>query len=73
MSSLSSPLKALINAPHARPGPLPVSAPHLGAVLGSIAREASAHHLSPRPWLALSVRPSNSHLYKHYYFPSNHY
>jgi hypothetical protein len=55
MSSLSPSLKALINAPHARPGPLHIAAPRLRAVLVSIAREASSHHLSPRPWIALSV------------------
>ncbi|KAL6863254.1 hypothetical protein ACO1O0_003499 [Amphichorda felina] len=55
MSSLSSSLKALIGAPHARPGPLAVSSPQLRAVLSSIASEASSHQLSPRPWIALSA------------------
>ncbi|KFH40976.1 Dol-P-Man:Man(5)GlcNAc(2)-PP-Dol alpha-1,3-mannosyltransferase-like protein [Hapsidospora chrysogenum ATCC 11550] len=55
MTSLSPSLKALINAPHARPGPLLISAPRLRAVLVSIAREASSHHLTPRPWIALSA------------------
>lgn len=54
MSKLSDSLKALINAPAARPGPTP--APHcIRSVYERIGNEASLHHVSRPSWIALSV------------------
>lgn len=56
MSKLSPSLKALINAPFARPGPV-AAPPGLADVYRRIAREADGHRLGMDPWLAISVRP----------------
>ncbi|PSN62272.1 hypothetical protein BS50DRAFT_613276 [Corynespora cassiicola Philippines] len=54
MSKLSPSLKALINAAHSRPGPIPAP-PNVGAVYSRIEREATAHKLGRPSWLALST------------------
>ncbi|CAG9946264.1 unnamed protein product [Clonostachys rosea f. rosea IK726] len=54
MSKLSPSLKALINAPFSRPGPLPAPA-HAKELFQSIAQDASKKNLSPRSWLAIST------------------
>ncbi|POR37529.1 Putative mitochondrial protein, partial [Tolypocladium paradoxum] len=55
MSKLSPSLKALINAPFARPGP--VAAPAgMAEVYRAIARDAAQRRLGARPWVAVSVR-----------------
>lgn len=60
MSKLSPNLKALINSPRARPGPVP--APRtIQAVYRSIQQEAQTKQVS-HSWLALSV----SLLYRRY-------
>ncbi|PNY26164.1 Uncharacterized protein TCAP_03900 [Tolypocladium capitatum] len=54
MSKLSPSLKALINAPFARPGP--VAAPRgMADVYRAIARDAARGKLGARPWLAIST------------------
>ncbi|GJN82042.1 hypothetical protein PLIIFM63780_005579 [Purpureocillium lilacinum] len=54
MSKLSPSLKALINAPFARPGPVP--APRgIADVYARIAREAEQHRVGTNPWLAISA------------------
>ena len=59
MSKLSPPLKALINAPFSRPGPVP--APRgIADVYARIAREAEQHRVGTNPWLAISVSRSPS-------------
>lgn len=54
MAKLSNSLKALINAPFARPGPTPAPA-IMRDVYASIAREAAQKKIGTRPWLAISV------------------
>lgn len=56
MSKLAPSLKALINAPSARPGPTP-AAKGIADVYARIAREAEGRNLGSRPWVAMSVRP----------------
>ncbi|PHH87296.1 hypothetical protein CDD83_9055 [Cordyceps sp. RAO-2017] len=54
MSKLSQPLKSLIHAPSALPGP--VGAPAgMRDVYERIAKEAARHKLGTRPWLAISA------------------
>ena len=54
MSKLSPSLKSLINASHARPGPVP--APRgIEAIYSRIEREATAQKLGRPSWLALST------------------
>lgn len=57
MSKLFPSLKALINAPFARPGLCPAPNPpsQIYDVYASIAREASQRHVGPHPWIALSA------------------
>lgn len=57
MSKLSPSLKALVNAPFARPGlcPAPNPASKLRDVYASIASEAAQRHVGPQPWIALSA------------------
>ncbi len=55
MSKLSPSLKALINAPFARPGPAPAPS-RVHQVYQEIAREAKEREFGKRPWLTLSVR-----------------
>lgn len=59
MSKLSPGLKALINAPFARPGPCRVAKGAASAVMGDvfrgIAREARGKGVGARAWLAISV------------------
>jgi hypothetical protein len=54
MSKLSPSLKALINAPFARPGQTPAPR-HIRDIYARIAREASERRYGYRPWVALSV------------------
>ncbi|KIE00790.1 hypothetical protein MAJ_03124, partial [Metarhizium majus ARSEF 297] len=54
MAKLSNSLKALINAPFARPGPTPAPAA-MRDVLGSIASDAAQKKIGTRPWLAVST------------------
>ncbi|OBT52180.1 hypothetical protein VE04_06589 [Pseudogymnoascus sp. 24MN13] len=54
MSKLSPALKAAINAPFARRGPVPASK-NIAAVYLAIQREASSHSLGVFPWLALTT------------------
>jgi hypothetical protein len=54
MSKLAPSLKALINAPFARPDPTAASARILD-VYKAIASDAAKHRLGLKPWLALSV------------------
>ncbi|KHO00568.1 uncharacterized protein MAM_01346 [Metarhizium album ARSEF 1941] len=54
MAKLSNSLKALINAPFARPGPTPAPAV-MRDVFGSIARDAAQNKIGTRPWLAIST------------------
>ncbi|KID70286.1 Dol-P-Man:Man(5)GlcNAc(2)-PP-Dol alpha-1,3-mannosyltransferase [Metarhizium brunneum] len=54
MAKLSNSLKALINAPSARPGPTPAPAA-MRDVLGSIASDAAQKKIGTRPWLAVST------------------
>ncbi|KAJ6442156.1 putative conserved mitochondrial protein [Purpureocillium lavendulum] len=54
MTKLSPSLKALINAPFARPGQVP--APRgIADVYARIAREAEQHRVGTNPWLAISA------------------
>ncbi|TDZ14893.1 Dol-P-Man:Man(5)GlcNAc(2)-PP-Dol alpha-1,3-mannosyltransferase [Colletotrichum orbiculare MAFF 240422] len=54
MSKLSPSLKALINAPFARPGP--TAAPsHIRDVYQTIARDAATKNVGAKPWLAISA------------------
>jgi hypothetical protein len=55
MSKLSPSLKALINAPFARPGQAPAPS-HIREVYQSIAKSAANKSVGLKPWLALSVR-----------------
>ncbi|KAF9880350.1 conserved mitochondrial protein [Colletotrichum karsti] len=54
MSKLSPSLKALINAPFARPGQSAAPA-HIREVYQTIAGDAAKKNLGPKPWLALSA------------------
>ncbi|KAI5468111.1 hypothetical protein BGZ63DRAFT_346590 [Mariannaea sp. PMI_226] len=54
MSKLSPPLKALINASFARPGPLPAPS-QVQALFQSIAQDASGRNLGVKSWLAIST------------------
>jgi hypothetical protein len=55
MSKLSPSLKALINAPFARPGQAPAPR-HIRDVYTRIAHEARERKYGERPWVTLSVR-----------------
>lgn len=57
MSKLSPGLKALINAPFARPGPCKVvkGAAVVGELFRGIAKEARGRGVGNRAWLAISV------------------
>ena len=61
-SKLAPSLKALINAPFARPGQAPAPA-NIQAIYTRIAHEARERNYGTRPWLTLSVsspiQPSN--------------
>ncbi|TQS34343.1 hypothetical protein Golomagni_05276 [Golovinomyces magnicellulatus] len=54
MSKLSPSLKALINAPFARPGPTAAPA-KIRDIYASIARDAAAKKLGLRPWLTITA------------------
>lgn len=54
MSRLSNSLKALINAPAARPSTVPAPA-NIVSAYGSIQQTAQAQNVSRSSWLALSV------------------
>ncbi|KFZ17374.1 hypothetical protein V502_04622 [Pseudogymnoascus sp. VKM F-4520 (FW-2644)] len=54
MSKLSPALKAAINAPFARPGPIPAPK-NIAAIYSAIQREAASHSLGVFPWLALTT------------------
>jgi hypothetical protein len=54
MSKLSGPLKALINAPHARPGPVAPSK-RIAALFNSIARDAASKGVGLPAWLSIST------------------
>lgn len=54
MSKLVPSLKALINAPFARPGQAPAPR-HIRDVYARIAREARERQYGERPWVTLSV------------------
>lgn len=56
MAKLSASLKALINAPFARAGPLPAPA-RVGELFQSIAKDASRRNVGVNSWLAISVGP----------------
>lgn len=53
-SKLSAPLKALINAPFARPNTLPASA-SIKSVYERLRQEAASNNVGQQSWLALSV------------------
>ena len=54
MSKLSGPLKALINAPHARPGPV-ASSKKVVSVYNAIARDAASKGVGLPAWLTIST------------------
>ncbi|KAF2180018.1 hypothetical protein K469DRAFT_593791 [Zopfia rhizophila CBS 207.26] len=54
MSKLSPSLKALINAAHARPGPIPAPK-HIESIYSKIEREATARKVGRPSWIALST------------------
>jgi hypothetical protein len=54
MSKLSPNLKSLINATHARPGPVPAPR-NIESIYSKIEREATAQKLGRPSWLALST------------------
>ncbi|KAG8676285.1 hypothetical protein FPOAC2_02379 [Fusarium poae] len=54
MSKLSAPLKALINAPFARPGPRPAPA-QVQELFEAIANDAAIRNLGPKSWLTVSA------------------
>ncbi|KAH7141436.1 hypothetical protein B0J13DRAFT_526679 [Dactylonectria estremocensis] len=54
MSKLSASLKALVNAPFSRPGPLPAPA-QVQDLFQGIARDASRRNLGVNSWLAIST------------------
>ncbi|EFX04455.1 hypothetical protein CMQ_1383 [Grosmannia clavigera kw1407] len=54
MMKLAPSLKALINAPHSRPGP--TSAPaHIAEVYRAVARDAAKHNVGNQPWITISA------------------
>lgn len=55
MSKLSEPLKAFINAAHARPNTTPAPR-HIGSVYEKVAQDASAKSVGMPAWLTASVR-----------------
>ena len=64
MSKLSQSLKALINSPKARPGPVP--APRsIQSVYRGIQQEAQAKRVSQPSWVALSVYTPQIYIYMH--------
>ena len=54
-TKLSPALKALINAPFAKPGPCPAPS-KIRDVYSRIAQDAATYKLGQRPWLIISVR-----------------
>ncbi|KAF2815262.1 uncharacterized protein BDZ99DRAFT_193176 [Mytilinidion resinicola] len=54
MSKLSPTLKSLINAAHARPGPIPAP-PQINSIFKQIEREARERHVGRPSWLALAT------------------
>ncbi|EFQ34341.1 uncharacterized protein GLRG_09485 [Colletotrichum graminicola M1.001] len=54
MSRLSPSLKALINAPFARPGQTPAPS-HMREVYQTVARDAASKNVGTKPWLAISA------------------
>lgn len=54
MSKLSPSLKALINAPFARPGPTAASS-RIADVYRNIARDAARHNVGAQPWITFSA------------------
>lgn len=62
MAKLSPGLKALINAPLARPDPTAAPA-RIADIYKSIAQDATAHNVSLSPWLAISVRRNMRWIY----------
>lgn len=54
MSKLGASVKALINAAHARPGPVPAPR-QIQSLYKKIEQEATAHKLGRPSWLALST------------------
>lgn len=56
MSKLSPSLKALINAPFARPDPTAAPA-RMREVYKAIANDAAKRNVGFKPWVVLSVRP----------------
>ncbi|KAI6776597.1 hypothetical protein HG530_000542 [Fusarium avenaceum] len=54
MSKLSAPLKALINAPFARPGPRPAPQ-QVQELYEAIANDAAIRNLGPKSWLTVSA------------------
>ena len=54
MSKLGAGVKALINATHARPGPVPAPR-QIQSIYKKIEQEATAHKLGRPSWLALST------------------
>lgn len=54
MSKLGPGVKALIQASHARPGPVPAS-PQIQSIYKKIEQEATAHKLARPSWLTLST------------------
>jgi hypothetical protein len=55
MSKLSPALKALINAPNARPGTIPAPA-QISSVYASIAKEAEPKNVGLKAWFSAAVR-----------------
>lgn len=55
MSKLSTSLKALINAPFAKPGPRPAPK-QVQELYEAIANDAAIRNLGPKSWLTVSVR-----------------
>ncbi|KAI6908812.1 hypothetical protein KC318_g5651, partial [Hortaea werneckii] len=53
MSKLSEPLKAFINAAHARPNTTPAPR-HIGSVYEKVAQDASAKSVGMPAWLTAS-------------------
>lgn len=54
MSKLSPALKALINAPNARPGTIPAPA-QIASVYASIAKEAGPKNVGLKAWFSAAV------------------
>ena len=55
MSKLAPSLKALINAPFARPDPVTAPA-HIRKVYKAIANDASKRDIGIKPWVAMMVQ-----------------